>query len=225
MSCAQVFCGLSAGALEALDSLKCALEFPKRALLFLEGQAPSGVFVLCKGSVKMSICARDGKTLIPNIAQPGEILGLSAALSGKPYELSAETMEPCAVSFVKRNDFLRFLKEHPEACFKVVEHLGTKYQTACREVRWLGLRHADQRVARLLLDWSSENNDAGERTLKLLLTQEEIGELIGATRMTVNRVFADLKKQRIVAGRGTALIIRDPNRLREMTALSPDLAN
>ena len=225
MSCAQVFCGVSAVALEALDSLKCALEFPRGAVLFLEGQAPSGVFVLCEGSVKMSICASDGKTLILNIAQPGEILGLSAVLSGKPYELSAETMEPCAVSFVKRNDFLRFLREHPEACFKVVEQLGTNYQTACHEVRWLGLRHADQRLARLLLDWSSGNSDAGRAKVELALTQEEIGQLIGATRMTVNRVLADLKKQRILAGRGTTLIIRDPNRLREMTALRPDLVN
>ena len=220
----QVFCGLPSDVLEAFETLKCANPYPKGAVLFLEGQEPRGVFVVCKGRIKMSICARDGKTLIQNIAQPGEILGLSAVLSGKPYELSAEAIEPCVVSFVKRSNFLRFLKQYPDACFKVVEQLGAKYQTACREVRWLGLRRADERLARLLLDWSSGNTE-GERTLKLLLTQEEIGELIGATRMTVNRVFADFKKQRILAGRGTTIVIRDPDRLREKTAITPDLMN
>ena len=54
----------------------------------------------------------DGKTLILKIAEPGEVLGLSATVSGKPYELTAETMDPCQVNFVGREDFLRFLKEH-----------------------------------------------------------------------------------------------------------------
>jgi hypothetical protein len=61
--------------------------------------------------------------------------------------------------------------------------------------------------------------------VELVLTQEEIGYLIGTTRMMVNRMLADLKKQGILAGRGTTLIIRDPIRLLEMTALRPDLAN
>ena len=61
-------------------------------MLFVEGQAPRGIFVLCKGRVKLSICASDGKTLILKIAEAGEVLGLSAAVSGAPYELTAETV-------------------------------------------------------------------------------------------------------------------------------------
>ena len=68
--------------------------------------------MLCKGRVKLSICASDGKTLILKIAEPGEVLGLSATVSGKAYELTAETIDPCQVNFVKREDFLHFLKDH-----------------------------------------------------------------------------------------------------------------
>lgn len=55
--------------------------------------------MLCKGRVKWSICATEGKTLILTIAEPGEVLGLSATVSGKPYELTAETIDPCQINF------------------------------------------------------------------------------------------------------------------------------
>jgi CRP/FNR family cyclic AMP-dependent transcriptional regulator len=79
----------------------------------------------------------DGKTLIFNIAEPGEVLGLSASVSGKPYEFTAQTLDPCQVNFVKREDFLRFMKENSDACFKVAEQLSVKYNNACHEVRSL----------------------------------------------------------------------------------------
>ncbi|MGA2459754.1 MAG: cyclic nucleotide-binding domain-containing protein, partial [Terriglobales bacterium] len=80
-------------------------------MLFVEGQLPRGVFVLCKGSVKLAISSPSGRTVMVKLAEPGEVLGLSATLSGKPYEVTAETIDPCQVNFVKRDDFLRFLKD------------------------------------------------------------------------------------------------------------------
>src|SRR6266571_4147604 len=133
----QIFCDLPESALQSFEVIKYATAYPKGAVLFVEGQAPRGIFVLCKGRVKLSICATDGKTLILKIAEPGEVLGLSATVSGKAYELTAETIDPCQVNFVKREDFLRFLKEHADACFKVAEH-SEKYNNACHEVRSLG---------------------------------------------------------------------------------------
>ena len=146
-----------AQALQAFESIKYSTAYPKDAVLFVEGQAPRGIFVLCKGRVKMSMCATDGKTLIVRIAQPGEIMGLGATVSGKPNELTAETVDPCQVNFVKRDDFLRFLKKYSDACFKVAEQLSEKYHTACHELRSLGLSHSSgQRLAKLLLEWSSK---------------------------------------------------------------------
>ena len=179
---------------------------PKGAVLFVEGQAPRGIFVLCKGRVKLSICATDGKTLILKIAEPGEVLGLSATVSGKPYELTAETIDPCQVNFVKREDFLRFLKDNSDACFKVAEQLSEKYNNACHEVRSLGLSHsASEKLAKLLLEWSSKNGEAAkqEPRLKLALTHEEIAQMIGTSRETVTRLFADLKKRQIVQAKGS----------------------
>ena len=71
--------------------------------------------------------------------------------------MTAETIDPCQVNFVKREDFLRFLKEHSDACFEVAEQLSEKYNTACREVRALGLSHsAAEKLAKLLLEWTQK---------------------------------------------------------------------
>ena len=62
-------------ALQYFESIKYATAYPKGAVLFVEGQTPRGIFVLCKGRVKLSICSTDGKTLILKIAEPGEVSG------------------------------------------------------------------------------------------------------------------------------------------------------
>ena len=162
---------------------------------------PRGIFVLCKGTVKLSINSPSGKTMIVKLAEPGEVLGLSATISGKPYEVTAETVDPCQVNFVKREDFLVLLKGDVEACFKVAEQLGEKYHNACKEVRSLGLSHsAAEKLAALLLEWSSKNGGPSrpEIGLKLRLTYEEIAQIIGTSRETVTRLFADLKKRQIL---------------------------
>ena len=217
----RLFCDLLASALQAFENIKYATAYPKGAVLFVEGQAPRGIFVLCKGRVKLSICAPDGKTLIVKIADPGEVLGLSASVSGKPYELTAETVDPCQVNFVKREDFLRFLKEHPDACFKVAEQLSEKYNTACHEVRSLGLSHsAGEKLARLLLEWSSRNGEASknEPRVKLALTHEEIAQMIGTSRETVTRLFGDLKKRQILQTKGSTLVIRNKAALKMLAS-------
>ena len=219
MRAEHIFCDLPANALHSFEAIKYATAYPKGAVLFVEGQAPRGIFVLCKGRVKLSICSTDGKTLILKIAEPGEVLGLSATVSGKTYELTAETIDPCQVNFVKREDFLHFLKDDVEACFKVAEQLSEKYHNACKEAGSLGLSHsAAEKLAKLLLEWSSKNGDAAkaEPRLKLRLTHEEIAQMIGTSRETVTRLFAELKKRQILQSKGSTMVIRNTAALRDI---------
>ncbi len=219
MRAEHIFCDLPPAALRTFESIKYSTAYPKGAVLFVEGQEPRGIFVLCKGRVKLSICATDGKTLILKIAEPGEVLGLSATVGGKPYELTAETVDPCQVNFVKRDEFLRFLKEHSDACLRVAEQLSDKYNTACREIRSLGLSHsAVEKLAKLLLEWSARNGEAAkaEPRVKLALTHEEIAQMIGTSRETVTRLFADLKKRQIVQAKGSTLLIRNKAALKSL---------
>jgi CRP/FNR family cyclic AMP-dependent transcriptional regulator len=215
----RLFCNLPPATLQTFENIKFATAYPPGAVLFVEGQQPRGVFVLCKGSIKISINSPSGRTMIVKLAEPGEVLGLSATISGKPYEVTAETIDPCQVNFVKRDDFLKFLKDDVDVCFKVAEQLSEKYHNACKEVRSLGLSHsAAEKLATLLLEWSAKSGETAEREprLKVRLTHEEIAQMIGTSRETVTRLFADLKKQHILESKGSTLVIRNPAALSDI---------
>jgi CRP/FNR family transcriptional regulator len=205
------FCQMSPAAIIDFNAVRSQAIYPAGAILFLEKQDPRGVFVLCGGEVKLSISSSGGKTLILRIAKPGEILGLMATLSGCPYELTAETLHPCQVSFVRRPDFLRFVGKHSEAYLGVARQLARNYGGACAQLRTVGLStSAPEKLARLLLEWSGDAKDAMPSTqIKMPLTHEEIAEFIGTTRETVTRTLSDFKLRELVSLRGSTLMICD----------------
>ncbi len=211
-------CALSKGSLEGLDRIKHASAYPQGAVVFVEGQVPRGVYVLCQGRVKLMATNRDGKTFILKIAQPGEILGLHAAVSGHMYELTAETLQPSQLAFISREDFLRFLKEHADACLHAAQQLGNDCQSAYDVIRSIGLSHSvSEKVARLILSWATDGRVVdGTIRLKLALTHEEMAQLIGTSRETVTRTLSQLKKKGVLELTGSTLLIRNKAALERM---------
>jgi CRP/FNR family transcriptional regulator len=203
---------LSPTALKDFDAIKSTSTYPKGALLFMEKQDARGAFVLCEGEVKLWISSSEGRTLIMRVAGAGEILGLMAALSGVPYEVTAETIRPCQVAFVRREDFQRFVAKYPEASQGVARQMSLQYQAACEQLRTVGLSaSAQEKLARLLLTWSAGTQQTKEGTrIQVPLTHEEIAEFIGTTRETVTRTLSDFKVRHLVAIQGSTLMI--PNR-------------
>lgn len=203
------FCELPAAALKDFDDVRTSTSYPEGAILFLEKQEPRGIFVLCAGEVKLSISSSGGKTLILRIAKAGEVLGLMATVSGMPYEVTAETIRPCQVAYIRREDFLHFIAKHPEAYQNVVRQMTALYQGACSQLRTVGLSaSAPEKLARLLLDWSAGGKETEYGTqVKLPLTHEEIAALIGTTRETVTRTLSEFKNSRLVALHGSNLMI------------------
>src|SRR5436190_5289189 len=94
------FCNLDSKSVETLDALKFTTVHAKGALLFVEGEVPHSVYLLCSGRVKLTMASSDGRTLIVRIAEPGDLLGVTAAMLDRPYEMSAETIEPCQVNVI-----------------------------------------------------------------------------------------------------------------------------
>jgi len=95
----HLFCNLSLPVLQRLNEIKSTAVYPKSAVLFIEGQRPRGVFVLCTGKVKLSTSSSEGKTIITKISEPGDVLGLNATVSDRPYEVTAEMIEAGPANF------------------------------------------------------------------------------------------------------------------------------
>jgi CRP/FNR family cyclic AMP-dependent transcriptional regulator len=214
----RVFCNLPGPALAGLDAISSAATYPRGAVLFVEGQDPRGIFILCNGRVKLYGGSPSGKTLIFRIAEAGEIIGLPGTLSAKPYEVTAEALEPTQANFIRRDDFLAFLRLHGEIALRVAEMLSNIYHATCQEVRYLGLSSsAAEKLARFLLDLKpAKNSQRGEVHTNLTLTHEEIAEMIGASRETVTRLFASFKQKSFIEVRGSSLVVKNRKALQEL---------
>jgi CRP/FNR family transcriptional regulator, cyclic AMP receptor protein len=209
----KTFGDLPQAAVEAFEQAAVTTSYPTGAVLFAEAQSPRGVFIVRRGRVKLSVCGSDGRTLILRIADVGCPLGVAAVVSGRPYEATAETQEPCEISFLRQNDLLRLMRQHGELALWVTQHISRDYATTCREIRDLILSDsASEKLARLLVGWLDENTSSKTPgQMKLALTHEEIGQMIGSSRETVSRLFAGFKKQHLIQQSGSTLVI--PNRV------------
>lgn len=202
------------------DTAKSSSIYPEGAVLFMEKQDARGVFMICEGQVKLSICSSEGKTLIVRIAKAGEVLGLTAVVGGTPYEVTAETLRPSQVVFVRRDDFLQFIARHPDVYQNITKQMASSYEGACKRLRTVGLSaSAPERLARVLLEWSqgAEQTKSGARII-MSLTHDEIGELIGTSRETVTRTFSEFKGRHLVTLKGSTVTISDRAALEHVAA-------
>ena len=141
------YCALSPDLLKSFMAFSHLTTYPGGAVLFVEGQAPRGGFVLCSGKVKLSTTSREGKVLILKIVQPGEIMGLSAAISGEPYEITAETVGPCLVNFIERDGLLRLMERNGELGLRSALAVSREFQSAYRDIHELVLAKSSLRAS------------------------------------------------------------------------------
>jgi CRP/FNR family transcriptional regulator, cyclic AMP receptor protein len=207
------FCGISHPAVQALNEVSHKSILPAGAILFVEGQSPRGMFILCAGKVNLSTTSREGKILILRTADAGEALGLSATVSGMGYESTAETATPCQLNYVDRKHFLELMSSHSEIGMHAAQSLSRDFQSAYRDIHDLVLtRSSAGKLARLLLAHSPvPPAEAGpaESRIHSSMTHEEMAQRIGSSRETVTRLLADLRKKHLIRLDGPTLVIRD----------------
>lgn len=212
------FSGLSSATLDDLNRIKHTSSYPEGAVVLMEGQAARGIYIVCQGRVKLMTTNAEGKTLIVKIAHPGEALGLQSVVTGHPYELTVETLQPSQLAYIGSEQFLRFLKTHGDACLRATQHLSHDCQSAYDVIRSIGLCHSvPGKLARLLLQWSAEGRvSGGVVRMKLALTHEELAQLIGSSRETVTRILGDFKRRGVVELQGATLLIRNQSALESL---------
>ena len=211
-------------AIPGIDRVSRSRIYPRGAVVFHEGNIARGVYVLSSGRVKVSISSADGKKLIIRVAKSGDVLGLYAGLTGRPFEATAEMVEGGRVDFVSRTDLLNLMGRQQSFSSDLVEMFSRQFSEFVDNTRMLLLSDsALEKLARLIVRWG---RDFGERTtegvrVQILLTQEEIAQIIGASRETVTRLFSTLKRDKIIRVKRDALWIRDSEALASLAQLAP----
>jgi len=205
------FCNFSDPVLNSFYSLKITNAYPKGATLFYEAEPSNGIYMLCQGRVKLSTYSKDGRALILRIAEAGELLGLSAAISDSDHEATAEAIEPCQINFVQKPDLLRFLRENPDAGLNALRQLSRNYHAAYTQACSLGLSSTvGDKLVKLLLSWCVKPNGTnGEVHLKVAFSHEDMAEMIGTSRETVTRLLKEFRERDLITLKGSDLYIHD----------------
>lgn len=211
-SAARIPCESPISEARGLNNLKLSKDYARGSVLFVEGERPDGVYVLCQGRAKVSIASAQGKTLVLRIAQPGELLGMNASLTGQPFGATVEALERCRIDFIPREDLLKLLDRDKRACLGVAQALSRKLSGVVEHTRLLFLsQSASEKLARLLLRWCDEYGKRTAQGIRISsgLTHEEMAQMICASRETVTRVLGEFKRKHIVSLADNAIFIRN----------------
>ncbi|MGK2859367.1 MAG: Crp/Fnr family transcriptional regulator [Thermoanaerobaculia bacterium] len=107
-----------------LQGVSVFQQLPAGSNLFLDGDEPRGVFFVRGGKLEMSVANRVGRTRQVCCAGPGEVLGLSSSITGKPLDCRADVTEDATLQFVPRTEFLEFIRTDSETHLEIVKILS-----------------------------------------------------------------------------------------------------
>jgi CRP/FNR family transcriptional regulator len=184
--------------------------YPADIPLLTEGEIPRGVYIACSGRVKLSIEARDTKTIILKIASNREVLGISAIVSGRPSPVTVTTLDFCQIKFIERDSFLRLLENDNRVAVACARLLARSVTGTFGDVHDLLLaRSSTEKLARLMLSWVAGEPHNQELRVSTRFTHEEIAQMIGSSRETVTRLLTEMKKKELIRIEGATMVIRN----------------
>ena len=209
------FADLDPCALANYNAIGIMSTFPSAEMLFREQQRADRVIVLSRGHVRLSCTSKDGRSMTLKIAAPGHILGLTAALSGAPYEVSAQAIDSVTAKSINQAAFVSCIERHPSASLQVAIALAAEYRSAFEDVRRLGLSTSVPcRVASLLLGWrTAPLLGQPEVRFQMVHTHDEIAAFAATSRESVTRVLSKFRQDKYIHVQGVWMEILEPEKL------------
>jgi CRP/FNR family transcriptional regulator len=164
------------------------------------------------GKATVSISSREGRIVIPRIAQAGDVLGLNSVLRNSSYDMTVKTLEPCRTDFISRVELLELIENSHAGARAVLTILSHELTQLTERTNSLLLSQpVSARLAKLLLDWSRKSV-----RIDRVFTHEEIAQMISSSRETVTRLLASMSRRQIIQITSDSILIRDCAALEKM---------
>jgi CRP/FNR family cyclic AMP-dependent transcriptional regulator len=186
-----LFSGLSEVALSEIEQHSSVKSFNKNAIVINQDDETYSLYVILSGAVKVFISAEDGREAVLNHQTAGDYFGDLALIDKQPRVASVMTTEPSRFMIISREDFMACLSKNPEIAINLIKPMTSRMRMLARNVSSLALLDVYGRVARVLLEQAEQQEDGEMITGKI--TQQEIADMVGASRAMVSRILKDLK--------------------------------
>jgi CRP/FNR family cyclic AMP-dependent transcriptional regulator len=193
-------------------------EYAANENIFLMGTPGDDMVAVVSGTIRISMPSPDGKEVVLAILGPGEICGEIALLDGKERSADANAVTECSVVVLERRDVLAFLAKYPDAWTKLIDVLCARMRTADHQMAGFAMTPLPVRLAKVLLRLTSPGHAADGRGGECIrLSQRELGNMIGATRESVNKHLRAWQRKGCVRIADRRIVITDRARLEELT--------
>jgi len=197
-----------------------------REVVVTQGEPAQALFAIKRGRLKVVSYGPDGRDTVLGIMAEGEVFGEVALIDGGTRSATVTAIEPCELLVIEREQFLALLGESPTISIKLMVVLAKRLRRFSQGSEDAAFLDVPSRLARSLLDLASRFGERRERSsdicISLKLSQQELGDLIGATRESINKHLNDWTRQgflRLQAGR---MIIADIDSVRRIARLAED---
>ena len=199
--------------MQEIEALKICSSFKKGESIFREGSYASGVYCINAGKIKLAMMGSEGKEQIVRMAKPGDIIGYKALLSGDRYSATATAIEDCNICFIPREIFLVILQKDASLSFEMMKLLSNELKHAEEKITHLAQKPVRERVAETILFLKETYGIDKDNQLNILLTREEIANLVGTATETAIRLLSEFNKEHIIELSGKKIKILDSDKL------------
>ena len=189
--------------------------YKKGEIIFFENDSKKKLYFLTSGRVKLTMMSPEGKEKVLTILQDGDFFGEISLFDQDPHPLSAEVLEECKLLIISWNDLENIIMNRPSLAIKIIEALARKTRLLASQIRELVFQDAEGRLAALLNRFSKQFGMEinGGTMIEVVLTHQEIANLLGTSRVTVTKLMNKFIENEIIKMYKRKIVILDKEKL------------
>jgi CRP-like cAMP-binding protein len=190
--------------------------FEARRVIVRQGDADGDLYAVLRGNLKVTACDRHGKEIVMSLMQAGDVFGEIAFLDGGARSATVTSLDACELLVIRRPDFLLLLRRVPTISMALLNVMAKRIRRLSESAQDSAFLDVKSRLAKRLVDLADQFGTplgSGQVALKVRLSQQELGDMVQATRESVNKCLREWAKEGIIQQNGRQLVIEDRQRL------------
>jgi CRP/FNR family cyclic AMP-dependent transcriptional regulator len=212
-----IFSDLTEEIIKKISSIGMRRKYEKDALILVEQESGTALFVIITGKVKVARTSNDGREVILSILGESDFFGEMAILDGLTRSASVIAMEDSELFTIQRDDFINLLREHPEVSINLLQELTRRLRSADMKIKALSLKDAEGKVATVILQLAEDIGKIKQGIVEIekLPLQQDLANMAGTSRETISRTLHSFAKKGLVELEGSKLRILNFEKFRE----------
>lgn len=221
----QLLNGMSQQAVHDFNAMVRTTRRRRGEWIFVLGDSANTIYLLREGRIKMIAFAEGGHEVLHEILGPGEIFGDTSTILGIPRTTSAQALETCLVCEIYRKDLVTLLSMYPELSFQLLKSMGLRLKKAEAHLVNVVCNDVSHRVREVLIELMvKDTGDIPDRPIKIMITQQDLANLIGASRQKTWQTLKELEDEGVLRLMYRSILVIAPNRLLNEQILHPHAA-